>query len=111
MRVSARTLAYDKRPAENAAAIRGRSRSARATRTCSRPVIGDMPHCQASQWPQELMPTPCQPPRSSNSATSRNHSAVAAASRTAPDVIARARSGSGEPDGCSMTFFELMFGP
>ncbi len=47
------------------------------------------------------MPTPCQPPRASNSATSRSHAAVAAASRTAPEVIARASSGSGEPDGCS----------
>ena len=69
-----------------------------------------MPHCQASQCAQEAMPTPCQPPRASNSATSRNQAAVAAASRTAPVVIARASSGSGEPDGCSVSLIELMFG-
>jgi hypothetical protein len=41
--------------------------------------------------------TPCQPPRSSNSATSRNQDAVAAASRTALAVIAFANSSIGAP--------------
>jgi hypothetical protein len=110
MRVSARTFAYDSRPAANAASIRGRTRSARATRTCSRAVPGARPHCQANHSAHERMPTPNQPFRSSNSATSRNQAAVAAANRTAPAVIAHASSGNGEPEGCSVSLFEPMFG-
>jgi hypothetical protein len=40
IRVSARTLAYDSRPAANSARMTGSCRSARATRTCSRAVPG-----------------------------------------------------------------------
>ena len=69
-----------------------------------------MLHCQDSQCAQGLMPTPCQPPRSSNSATSRSHAAVAAAKRTAPAVIAGANSGSREPVGCCSASFEPKFG-
>jgi hypothetical protein len=54
-----------------------------------------MPHCQAIQCAQDRMPTPCQPPRTSNSRTSRSQLAVAAASRTDPVVIAAASSPSG----------------
>ena len=86
---------------------RTRPRSAAVTAATGRPGRapgprpGDRPHCQASQWAQDLMPTPCQPPRSSNSAISRSQAAVAAANRTAPAVIAAASSGSGLPEGCS----------
>jgi hypothetical protein len=41
------------------------------------------------------MPMPAHPPRRSNSATRRSQVAVAAASRTAPVVIAAANSASG----------------
>ena len=53
IRVSARTLAYDSRPAANRARITGRSRSARATRTCSRAVPDDIWHFHDSHCAQE----------------------------------------------------------
>ena len=107
-RCRARRSASGRAPSSRTAAprrtpppISGRHCSARATRTCSRAAPGDRPHCQASQWAQDMIPYPCQPSRSSNSAISRSQAAVAAASRTAPAVIAAASSGSGLPDGCS----------
>ena len=62
IRVSARTFAYDSRPAANRARITGRSRSARATRTCSRAVPDDSWHFHDSHCAQEpisqLRPAP-----------------------------------------------------
>ena len=53
IRVSARTLAYDSFAAANRARITGRSRSARATRTCSRAVPDDIWHFHDSHCAQE----------------------------------------------------------
>ena len=79
IRVSARTFTYDMRPAANSLLITGRSRSARATRTCSRAVPEDSWHFHDSHAAQLLISQLAQPRRSSNSASSTRNRHVAAA--------------------------------
>jgi hypothetical protein len=77
------------------ALIRGRASSARATRTCSRPVLRLMPHRHESQCAQEFTPHSAQPWRASNSATSISHRQVAAARSAAASQIRRSSTSSG----------------
>jgi hypothetical protein len=77
--VIARTLQYVSSPLANASRIRGRSRSRRATRTCSRAVTRPIEQRQERNWAHDFAPQLAHPRRSSNSATSNNHRQVAAA--------------------------------
>jgi hypothetical protein len=79
IRVSARTLAYDSRPAANSDRITGSSRSARATRTCSRAVPEDIWHFHDSHCAQLFISHDAQPRRASKSASRTRNRQVAAA--------------------------------
>jgi hypothetical protein len=79
IRVSARTLAYDSRPAANPDRITGRSRSAQATRTCSRAVPEDIWHFHDSHCAQLFISQLAQPRRASKSASRTRKRQVAAA--------------------------------
>jgi hypothetical protein len=85
--LSAFTLENDNRPAANAPAIDGSSSNVRATRRYSRAACGDTEHDQDNQCAHDFSPTPTQPWRRSNSATSRNHSHVEAANPAANEQI------------------------
>ena len=93
IRVSARTLAYDSRPAANRARITGRSRSARATRTCSRAVPDDIWHFHDSHCAQEPISHDAQPRRASKSASrTRNRHVAAARCPASSQICASSRS-------------------
>jgi len=97
IRVSARTLAYDIRPAANSAVMTGRQRSARATRTCSRAVPGATWHFHASQAAQEASSQLAHPRRASKSPTSTRNRHVAAARCPASSQISASSRSSGRP--------------
>jgi hypothetical protein len=93
IRVSARTLAYDSFAAANRARITGRSRSARATRTCSRAVPEDIWHFHDSHCAQEPISHDAQPRRASKSASrTRNRHVVAARCPASSQICASTRS-------------------
>ena len=93
IRVSARTLAYDSRPAPNPARITGRSRSARATRTCSRAAPADIWHFQDSHSAQLRMSQDAQPRRASKSPSKiRNRQVAAARCPASSQICASSRS-------------------
>ena len=93
IRVSARTLAYDSRPAANRARITGRSRSARATRTCSRAVPDDSWHFHDSHCAQEPISHDAQPRRASKSPSrTRNRHVAAARCPASSQICASSRS-------------------
>src|SRR5687767_9603192 len=77
-RVSARTLAYESSPQENAWWISGSSGSRRATRTCSRAARGVSAQRQASHSAQEARPDSAHSPRRSTSPTSSSQRQVPA---------------------------------
>ena len=95
IRVSARTFAYDIRPAANCAVIIGRPASARATRTCSRAVPGATWHFHASHAAHEGRSQHAQPRRASNSATSCRNRQVPAARCAASSQIRSSSRSSG----------------
>lgn len=70
----------DKAPVANASVIIGNSRSARATRTCSRAVFSPIPHCQDSQCAVDFIPHDRQPSAASNSPINTDSRHVATAS-------------------------------
>ncbi|WP_396230629.1 hypothetical protein [Frankia sp. ACN1ag] len=83
IRVTARTFAYDRVPAANAARIAGRRSNACPVATCSRAVRRPIPHRHDSQCAHEAIPIPDQPSRRSNAATASSQAHVAAAIRPA----------------------------
>jgi hypothetical protein len=95
IRVSARALAYDIRPAANSEQIAGRPASARATRTCSRAVPGATWHLHASHAAHEGRSQHAQPRRASNSATSCKNRQVPAARCPASSQIRSSSRSSG----------------
>src|SRR6185369_14574980 len=95
IRVSARTLAYDSRPAANRARITGSTRSARATRTCSRAVPEDSWHFHDSHCAQEPISHDAQPRRASKSASRTRNRHVAAARCPASSQICASTRSSG----------------
>jgi hypothetical protein len=106
IRVSARTLAYDSAAAANRARITGRSRSARATRTCSRAVPEDSWHFHDSHCAQELISHDAQPRRASKSASrTRNRHVAAARCPASSQICASSRSNgtTGGPSGDAAT--------
>ena len=99
IRVSARTLAYDSRPAANSPRMTGRSRRARATRTCSRAVPEDIWHFHDSHAAQLVISHDAQPRRASKSASRTRNRHVAAARCPASSQICASSRSSGTPDG------------
>ena len=99
IRVSARTLAYDIRPAANSAVMRGRLARARATRTCSRAVPGATWHFHASHAAHDGRSHVAQPPRASNSATSWRKRHVPAARCAASSQIRSSSRSNGTSTG------------
>ena len=99
IRVSARTLAYDSRAAANRARITGRSRSARATRTCSRAVPEDIWHFHDSHCAQLFISQLAQPRRASKSPSRTRNRHVAAARCPASSQICASSRSSGTPAG------------
>jgi hypothetical protein len=102
IRVSARTLAYDSFAAANRARITGRSRSARATRTCSRAtrtcsraVPDDIWHFHDSHCAQEPISHDAQPRRASKSPSRTRNRHVAAARCPASSQICASTRSSG----------------
>jgi hypothetical protein len=69
IRVRARTLAYDSRPAANSRIISGKAPSSRATRTCSRAVPEAIWHFHDNHAAHEGISHDAQPPRASKSAS------------------------------------------
>ena len=102
IRVSARTFAYDSRPAANSRAVTGSSLSARATRTCSRAVPGASWHFHASHAAHEPISHDAQTSRASKSATSRRNAHVPAARCPASSQISASRCSSGISAGSSL---------
>src|SRR5580704_15907246 len=97
IRVSARTLAYDSRPAPNSPRITGRSRNARATRTCSRAVPEDIWHFHDSQAAQLVISQVAQPWRASKSPSrTRNWQVAAARCPASSQICASSRSSGTE---------------
>ena len=93
IRVSARTLAYDSRPAPNSPRITGRSRSARATRTCSRAVPEDIWHFHDSHAAQLVISRLAQPRRPSKSPSrTRNRQVAAARCPASSQICASSRA-------------------
>ena len=93
IRVSARTLAYDSAAAANRARMTGRSRRARATRTCSRAVPEDSWHFHDSHCAQEFISQLAQPRRASKSASrTRNRHVAAARCPASSQICASSRS-------------------
>ncbi len=99
MRVSARTLAYDIRPAVSSPVRTGRSRRALATRTCSRAAPRDSWHFQASQAAQDPWSQLAQPWRASNSPMRTRNRPVAAARCPASSQICASSRSSGRAAG------------
>ena len=98
IRVSARTLAYDSRPAANSARVTGRSRSARATRTCSRAVPDVIWHFHDSHAAQLVISQLAQPRRASKSPSRTRNRQVAAATCPASSQICASSRSSGTGD-------------
>jgi hypothetical protein len=103
IRVSARTLAYDNRAAANSSRITGRSRSARATRTCSRAVPEDIWHFHDSHAAQLFISQLAQPRRASKSASRVRNRQVAAVRCPASSQICASSRSSGTRAGPSRT--------
>ena len=101
IRVSARTFAYDSRPAPNSPRITGRFRSARATRTCSRAVPEDIWHFHDSHSAQLFMSQLAQPRRASKSPSSTRNRHVAAARCPASSQICASSRSNGTENGPS----------
>jgi hypothetical protein len=98
IRVSARTLAYDSRPAPNSPRITGSSRSTRATRTCSRAVPADIWHFQDSHCAQLFISHDAQPLRASKSPSrTRNRQVAAARCPASSQICASSRSSGTVP--------------
>ena len=95
IRVSARTLAYDNRPAANSAVISGKPPSARATRTWSLAVPGAIWHLHESQAAQEGISQSAHPCRASKSATNIRNWQVAAVRCPASSQIRASRRSIG----------------
>src|SRR6185437_15626113 len=95
IRVSARTLAYDSFASANRARITGRSRSARATRTCSRAVPDDIWHFHDSHCAHEPISQLAHPRRASKSASRTRNRHVAAARCPASSQICASTRSSG----------------
>ena len=73
IRVNARTFEYDSSPVLNASVTAGRSRNARATRTCSHAVAGATPHRHDAHCAADRHSHVSCPPRASYSPSSTNH--------------------------------------
>jgi hypothetical protein len=95
IRVSARTLEYDSRPAACSAVITGSTRSARATRTCSRAVPADIWHRHASHCAQLFICQLAHPPLASKSPSSTRNRHVTTVSCPASSQISLSSRSSG----------------
>ena len=94
----------------------GMRRSARATRTCSRAVPGDMEQAQDSQWARDLAPShqrTALPASNSPISSSSWHSAWAASPAAAqilpPNTSAVAQSTSLVSDMSTITFRQIHY--
>ena len=99
IRVSARTFAYDSVAAANRARITGRSRRARATRTCSRAVPDDIWHFHDSHCAQLFISHDAQPRRASKSPSRTRNRHVAAARCPASSQIRASTRSNGTAGG------------
>jgi len=94
-RAMARAFEYEISPAKNVERSSGNSSSLRATCTCARAVLADIPHCQLSQCAIDLASHVAQPSRRSYAATQISHVVVAVAIRDANPVISVSNRSNG----------------